>query len=148
MSNPFVNPLLEQLVKGNPALAETLTGDGVRRMNASRDRLVESVVRSTRGLTSVGLAEALHEEIQGHLAECGPDEEVGAAVAAFGQAFLVHIETIRARHPNLLVLAGRLDGSGEPATLCLHQSQLNVMLLKVKALKPDNPVRTIGFATE
>jgi len=70
--------------------------------------------------------------------------EVGAYLVSFGQAVTVHVSSILAVEPSLIVIEGRV-ADGEPVRLVQHVSQISFLLVKVKRLSPDEPRQPIGF---
>jgi hypothetical protein len=73
--------------------------------------------------------------------------EVGAYLVAFGQSLLIHVRSIRAIEPSLVVIEGT-TGQDDPVKLVQHTSQLNFLLVKAERLDPDEPRRPIGFTVE
>lgn len=74
--------------------------------------------------------------------ELKPDEEIGAQLASFGQSVTIAIEDIEYHNPYLIKIHG-VTNQGHPCTLLQHMSQVNILLVALKAKGPD-PKR-IGF---
>lgn len=76
-----------------------------------------------------------------------PDEEIGVKLVSFGQTVIVHVSAIGYSDPSLVRFIGALD-DGSPVELIQHVSQINFLLMSVKALNPEAPKRRIGFIQE
>ena len=75
------------------------------------------------------------------------NEEIGIALASFGVQHTVHVESVTALGPNLILIAGQEDGN--QVELVQHISQLNFLLIRVKPNASDGvPRRTIGFQAD
>jgi len=72
----------------------------------------------------------------------GPDDVVGAWLASFGQAVIIHVHELRL-DGQMLVLEG-ITADGSPATLVQHYTQASVLLLKTPKA-PHEEKRSIGF---
>lgn len=86
----------------------------------------------------------LVEQIKDFEANLSENEEVGARLAAFGSSILLHIRDISWHNPDLLILEGVIDGSGDRAKLMQHVSQTNLLLVAVRPPAGQKPVR-VGF---
>ena len=94
------------------------------------------------------LANAMSGRLEGQIkdfeATLTENEEVGARLAAFGGSILLHIREISWHNPDLLILEGVLDGSGDRAKLLQHVSQTNLLLVAVKPPAGQKATR-VGF---
>jgi hypothetical protein len=75
-------------------------------------------------------------------AKLDEDHEVGARLSSFGSSVLIHIRTLSAENPNIVIIDG-LNENNEPVRLVQHFSQLSTLFVAVKKLK-ETPHR-IGF---
>ena len=82
------------------------------------------------------------KEFQATLAE---NEEVGAMLAAFGQTVTISVEDIRFHNPHVIIIDG-LTQDGHRCTLLQHDTQVNILLVAVKA--QHTPARRIGFNSD
>lgn len=100
-------------------------------------------------VTSASTAGEIVKRLQGviddFMAGLKPDEEVGAALAAFGSERIISVTQVTAINPCLLVLCG-LDESGNRVRLVQHVSRLDFLLLPVPARQLPAR-RAIGFQT-
>jgi hypothetical protein len=74
------------------------------------------------------------------------EHEVGGQLASFGRFVEFHFTDISYWNPSLISFIGKLE-DGSPVELVQHVNQINILLIKKKRLKPDEPKRPIGFAS-
>ena len=73
------------------------------------------------------------------------EHEVGLRVVSLGNAVL-HVQDIGYYNPSLIVFNGTMT-DGNKVQLIQHVSQIDLALISVKRLNPDEPKRPIGFHT-
>jgi|SRR5471030_195089 len=78
-------------------------------------------------------------------ASLSDEYEVGGQLASFGKNIEFHFTDIGYWNPSLISFIGILE-DGSPVELVQHVSQINVLLIRKKRLKPEEPKRPIGFA--
>lgn len=60
-----------------------------------------------------------------------PEREVAVMLASFGSAVKVRIERVGYKNPQMIILAGTLDGDNSEVRLVQHVSQLNILLMSL-----------------
>lgn len=74
------------------------------------------------------------------------NEQVGARLVSFGDGGTIVIEDLGYWGPDLIVFFGK-DSHGNRVELMQHYTQVNVLLLAIKAAEPKE-VRRIGFSLQ
>jgi Family of unknown function (DUF6173) len=80
-------------------------------------------------------------------AQLDQDHEIGGRLVSFGPQVQFHIVDVGYWNPDIITFDG-LDQSGNRVRLIQNVSQLNVLLVAMRKLKPDAPARRIGFDLE
>lgn len=75
------------------------------------------------------------------------DSEVGLQLCNFGQKITFYITNIGYWNPSLIHFYGIDTETHNEVELIQHVSQINVLLIKLPKLKPEEPKRPIGFST-
>ena len=75
------------------------------------------------------------------------DSEVGLQLCNFGQKITFYITDIGYWNPSLIRFYGIDTETHNEVELIQHVSQINVLLIKLPKLKPEEPKRPIGFST-
>lgn len=93
-------------------------------------------------LDAEDLHKSLMQRVRAFERNLGDDEEIGIKLANFGEAAQLHIRMIDYQNPNLIIFHG-VNHNDHKTTLVQHISQLNFLLIAVKAIT-EEPYR-IGF---
>jgi len=82
------------------------------------------------------------KRIEDHQNSIQENEELGLKLANFGEASQIHIRSIGYKNPNIIEFTG-INPDGNTVTLIQHISQLNFMIVSLKAF--EEKAFRIGF---
>jgi Family of unknown function (DUF6173) len=104
-------------------------------------------------MADAGYAHVIFDRLRDSIAEfeqgLRPDEEVAAKLASFGSTVVIRITDIGYYNPFLLTFDGfTMDDPPQRIQLVQHTTQLNCLLMAVKASEPEKPRRKIGFHSD
>lgn len=106
--------------------------------------LNDALRKAAASNSASAFVERIAQQVRTFESALDPEHEVGASLVNFGQAQTIHVQTITALEPSLLVVDG-LSGDRAPVQLLQHVSQISFLLVRVRRLDPDEPRRPIGF---
>lgn len=87
--------------------------------------------------------EGLQQQVDEFQRSLDYDHEVGAALASFGQTFIMHVEKMYYQEPAMIYFEGTVNGN--KAKLVQHMNQLNFLLMAIEKESKEAAPRRIGF---
>lgn len=89
--------------------------------------------------------EILAGEIKAFDEALDDDHEVGMRLVSFGNQITFYIKDLGYADPSLIFFYGITENNQSVFQLIQHVSQINVLLLKMPKLNPEEPKRRLGF---
>ncbi len=108
----------------------------------SQQRINEKIAEEKHKTSAEYAIAVIISEARKFEAKLDDDHEVGARLSSFGSSVLIHIRTLSAENPNIVIIDG-VNENNEPVRLVQHVNQLSALFVAVKKLK-EAPHR-IGF---
>jgi hypothetical protein len=122
----------------------TIARSPLQDIQEAAEQRAEALAAATEAKMASGFRQRLMAQIIAFQKQLQANQEVGACVAMFGGAVVIHVTDVGFRNPAIIVLYGVTEND-EPVELVQHMSQVSFLLTPVKA---KGEARRIGFTSE